>query len=194
MKNLAGIWDFRNKLLFDAFTWLKGQRVSRTAARRRILESVFATHGNRLWGYLQARVADHHQAEDILQEVFMRALASKASFSCETATVAYLFRSARNLTVDLSRRRIVRREVALAQEPVVEDAPKTECTEQVGILNVVLATLSDDERDVLAMKYEGGLTYAQIASVREEPIGTVLARAHRALRKLGRRLRKREGA
>ena len=167
--------------------------MSGTRERRRLLESVFATHGSRLWSYLLALLRNHHQAEDVLQEIFMRALASKAQLSDEAGAVAYLFRSAHNLAVDLARRRNVRREVTLSQEPVAPDQADG-VTEENTSLRVALAELSNDERDVLALKYEGGLTYAQIAHAREEPIGTVLARAHRALRKLGRRLGSMEGA
>jgi len=56
--------------------------------------------------------------------------------------------------------------------------------ERDAALHAALAQLSDPERELLAMRYSAELTYPQIAEALDQPLGTVLARGHRALKKL----------
>jgi RNA polymerase sigma-70 factor (ECF subfamily) len=44
--------------------------------------------------------------------------------------------------------------------------------------------LTDTDRDVIELRHHGGLSFKQIAELLDEPLGTLLARHHRALRKL----------
>jgi len=164
-----------------------------TRRRRALLEEVLASDGDRLWAYLRALLRDFHQAEDAFQEIFMRALVAQARLNDQAAVRAYLFKSARNAAIDAFRRRTTRREVALATAPAAPEesgGPREDLTR----LHLALADLSPEERDLLAMKYDAGLTYAEIAHCLEEPLGTVLARAHRTLKKLAGLMRKKEGS
>ena len=165
--------------------------VDSTERRRAMLERVFREDGDRLWGYLVSLVGDRHRAEDILQEVFLKTLAAQVDFPDETAARAYVFRSARNATIDVLRRRAVRAETSLVVDP---PAPERRDDDEETLLRLrgAVGELSPEERDVLAMKYDGQMTYAQIAETRDEPLGTVLARAHRAVRKVGRIMRRKE--
>ena len=115
----------------------------------------------------------------------MKALASEADFSDTAVLRAYLFRSARNAVVDVFRRRAARRETTL-DSPVPAPSNPGGPSDDLVTLESALAKLSPGERSVLSLRYDGGLTYAEIARNLEEPLGTVLARAHRALRKLAR--------
>lgn len=51
-------------------------------------------------------------------------------------------------------------------------------------LRAALATLSEADHEVVSLRHHAGMAFAQIADVLQEPVGTVLARHHRALRKL----------
>jgi len=156
-----------------------------------MLERAFRRDGDRLWAYLVSLTGDRHRAEDVFQEVFVKALAARVDFPDEAAERAYLFRSARNAVIDDLRRRAVRKERSLAADPPARPEPAAD-EEDLGRLRAALGELSPEEREMLAMKYDGAMTYAEIAETRGEPLGTVLARAHRAVRKLGRIMRRKE--
>ncbi|MEM1446190.1 MAG: sigma-70 family RNA polymerase sigma factor [Planctomycetota bacterium] len=56
--------------------------------------------------------------------------------------------------------------------------------EQVDQLRRCLAELPDADREVLELRHTAGLSFAQIAETLDQPLGTVLARGHRAVKKL----------
>lgn len=56
--------------------------------------------------------------------------------------------------------------------------------ERDAALHAALARLTEPDRQLLAMRYSAELTYPQIAEALDQPLGTVLARGHRALKKL----------
>jgi DNA-directed RNA polymerase specialized sigma24 family protein len=51
-------------------------------------------------------------------------------------------------------------------------------------LREAMESIGDADRQVVELRHQAGLSFAQIAEVLDEPIGTLLARHHRALRKL----------
>lgn len=56
--------------------------------------------------------------------------------------------------------------------------------EQLGLLRQAVASLNDADRQIIEMRHVAGLSFPQIAETLEQPVGTVLARGHRALKKL----------
>jgi len=56
--------------------------------------------------------------------------------------------------------------------------------EEHAQLHDAIAQLPDADREVLYMRYTAELSFAQIAETLDQPLGTVLARSHRALKKL----------
>ena len=56
--------------------------------------------------------------------------------------------------------------------------------EAYGQLHEAIARLPEADRQVLHLRYTAEMSYQQIADTLEQPLGTVLARGHRALKKL----------
>ena len=59
-----------------------------------------------------------------------------------------------------------------------------ELAAQIQRLRVAVRQLSSSDQDIIHMRHSAGMSYKQIAEVLDEPLGTVLARQHRALKKL----------
>ena len=116
--------------------------------------------------YLTGNATD---AEDLVQETYVRALAAAGRFEPGTNLKAWLFRILRNTFLSLARqRRSNRLRKVVAAE--IERA---------------LMSLSDDARLIILLDLEG-LTEAEAAAVLQCPVGTVksrLARARYALRR-----------
>ena len=55
---------------------------------------------------------------------------------------------------------------------------------EIQRLRIAVRQLSSSDQDIIHMRHAAGMSYKQIAEVLEEPLGTVLARQHRAVRKL----------
>jgi len=65
-----------------------------------------------------------------------------------------------------------------------DPAARLSRAEQVQRLREVIAGLPEADQEVLHLRHTAGLSFAQIAETLEQPLGTVLARGHRALNKL----------
>ena len=59
-----------------------------------------------------------------------------------------------------------------------------EAAAQIQRLRSAVRQLSSSDQDIIHMRHSAGMSYKQIADVLGEPLGTVLARQHRALKKL----------
>lgn len=56
--------------------------------------------------------------------------------------------------------------------------------EELDRVNRAIARMSDSDREILHLRHTAGLSFAEIATTLKQPLGTVLARGHRALAKL----------
>ncbi len=67
-----------------------------------------------------------------------------------------------------------------------QDTPLEQLTrgEQIEELRRVISTMTEADQEVLYLRHTAGLSFAEIAETLEQPLGTVLARGHRALIKL----------
>lgn len=115
------------------------------------------------------------QAEDVLQETFVKLLTGK--FTCPTPgkEKAWLFKVARNLCMDILRNRI--RELAL---PPAIAAPAGENWEFLELI----APLSQSEQEILSLKFIGGFTHKEIAKITGATVHASKKRYERAIQKL----------
>ena len=164
--------------------------VASTDAER--LKSLYTDHAGPLLGYvLKLTDGDRGQAEDVVQETFLRAWQHADAFAPDRGSPrAWLCTVARNIVVDQARARRSRpREVgeegldlaAVRDGGVEDDHDRILLGWEVA---EALATLSPDHRAVLRETYFKGLSVAEAAKVLGIPSGTVKSRTYYALRAL----------
>lgn len=125
----------------------------------------------RVYRYVHARCGSDEDAADLTQTVFLRALAALPTYRERGLPfAAWLFRIARNLATDAQRKR--RPTVDLDRMPETlyatgANPPETAAldNERLDRLRAVVATLDSDKRELLALRFAGGLTSAEIADV-----------------------------
>lgn len=104
----------------------------------------------------------------------------------------WLFRIAMNRVRDAVRKAKRQRSeerLHLAASHAAESAPAEPVTpDTLAGLREALVGLSRADQEIVELRYHAGLSFRQIAELLGEPIGTLLARHHRALRKLRARL------
>ena len=150
---------------------------------------------NRVYGFVRRMVASGEDAEDITQDVFIRAFQNFGRFDARSSVRTWLFRIAHNLCIDRARK--VGRtpdQVSLIMSSEIEEEfeipddrwqpheilAKEDLMEQV---EKAINSMSEKLRSVLLMHDQEDMQYDEIASVLEIPMGTVksrlfLARAH----------------
>jgi len=158
------------------------------------LSDLVEAYGPRLYGLLYRLTGSREAAEDFLQETFLRVVRNIGHYQHDGRFDAWLFRIAANLARDharQSRRRGVpqplddhdeQARLAARDEPSPPDA--LEQAETHERLNSCLEALPAIDREILLLRHFSGLSFREIADMLDVPLGTALARAHRALKKL----------
>jgi RNA polymerase sigma factor (sigma-70 family) len=155
--------------------------------RDEVFERLYAEHAQPLYAFLSYRTGDRVLAEDLLADTFERALRARKRFDRRKASEkTWLYAIALNLLRDQVRRRGSETR-ALERVAVGVSAGSGGGIEEVADRDLVgrsLSTLSEEEREVIALRFGGDLTVPEIAKLTKEPLTTVEGRVYRALRKL----------
>jgi len=150
------------------------------------LEHLYQTMFPAVVRFLYRKVWDQDRAEDLAQEVFIRAMAHNPD-----KPRAWIFAVAANLARDEARAAIRRKRhlTLLTNDPVTLASPsvsadeEVERDEQMAQVQEALDALSQRDREVLLL-WDAGLSYQEIAAqtgLAVGAIGTTLARARRRL-------------
>ncbi len=153
-------------------------------------------YARRVYALVRARVGDAHIAEEVTQSVFVTIAEhlDAGRYREEGRFEAWLFRLAMNRLRD--ERRASKRRDAMLRRADAEFGSRRATGEDrahdgaanagpgVEALRRALALLGDADREVIELRHHAGLEFRAIAAALGEPLGTVLARHHRALRKL----------
>jgi len=127
-------------------------------------------------------------AEDMAQEAFLRAWINLPSFHTQSSLRNWLYRIAINAALDVLRRRPEETlEDEAAQMIADPDAgPEMELIdkERVVLLQEAMHSLPEAARSVLILREYGSLSYQEIASVLDVPVGTVMSRLNYARNRL----------
>lgn len=133
-----------------------------------------------------ARVVGREEAHDVSQDAFLRAFSSLHRFRGEGAFRAWLLQITHNAALRaVTTRRPEPVDPDVAHEETAVDAERTpaaalESRERRARLEGKIALLKPNHRVVLVLRDVEGLTYDEIASMTETPLGSVKGRLHRA--------------
>ena len=153
---------------------------------------------DRVYRYMLARVGSPTEAEDLTQEVFLKAMRAIKGYQFRGSPfAAWLFRIAHNVLVDRHRQnRGPNNSVALEDaepvssgENVAEEALRSISFEQV---QVAMTKLTDLQREVVLCRFVAELSLAETAEAMNRDVNTVKALQHAALKSLRRVLEQQE--
>jgi len=153
-------------------------------------ERLYADHADPLLGFLVYRTGDRALAEDLLADTFERVLRARKRFDPRRASEkTWIYAIAVNCLrghhrrLKAETRAIERAEVKVAAGGF-GDILWTDTVDSRDALARALGTLTDEEREAIALRYGADLTVPEIAKVIKQPLTTVEGRVYRALRKL----------
>jgi RNA polymerase sigma-70 factor, ECF subfamily len=143
---------------------------------------------DRVHHYLVVRLGSRADADDALQETFVRLARTRQTLAIVENLVAYVFTIARHEAIRLveRREREVRMRDALSSEALFQPAAGdwVEGIETAEWAAASLARLSPELREVVELKIYAELTFREISEVTGLPQGTVATRYRSALEKL----------
>jgi RNA polymerase sigma-70 factor (ECF subfamily) len=152
-------------------------------------ERLFAEHANDLFAFFAYRTQDPALAEDLVEDTFERVLRARRRFDPRKGSEKnWIYTIGLNLLRDHARRRALEQRtlerVGADGRENVEPSP----LELRDELSQALATLEDNEREALALRFGADLTLREVARVLREPAPAVEKRIYRALAKLRKEL------
>jgi RNA polymerase sigma-70 factor, ECF subfamily len=148
-------------------------------------------------------IRDQAEVEDVVQESFIKAYRALPNFRGDSAFYTWLYRiginTAKNYLVSMGRRPQVMQEVEIddvenfegGYEMRTTDTPETALmTKQIAqTVNDTVASLPDELRTAITLREIEGLSYEEIATLMQCPIGTVRSRIFRARETISEKLR-----
>jgi RNA polymerase sigma-70 factor, ECF subfamily len=160
-----------------------------------LIDQLIVRYQHRLLRYLLFLTGNREQAEDLFQEVWMRVLTRGGQFNGKARFETWLFTIARNLVIDLRRKRTMSSLDELFEVGGDDDRPLTfevadhdpgpfdhmsnvEDREQIAAALLQLDTVY---REVLVLRFHEDLSLEEIAKVTRAPLSTVKSRLYRGM-------------
>ena len=152
--------------------------------------ALYTRHLDAIYRYIFFRVADVPLAEDLTEEVFVRAWTALPKYEPQGYRfTSWLYQIARNLVVDHYR---VQSSRAHVDDPALEDLPdpqlhpEDQVADQEGLASLARAVqqLGDDEQHVIILRFVEGLSHRQVAETIGKSEGASRVIQHRALEAL----------
>jgi RNA polymerase sigma-70 factor (ECF subfamily) len=149
------------------------------------LGELYDRHSRLLFGLILRIVRERGEAEEVLQEVFVQAWTRADSYNAGLGSpVGWLIGIARNRAVDRLRSNAVRARAegqAIPAPPVETPEAQTSINELRREVRGALASLPEDQRELIEQAYFEGLTQSELAARFRLPLGTVKTRVRSGL-------------
>ncbi len=173
----------------------EGQEIAQGLRKRdpELLDRLIELYRIRLFRYLLSLTCHRETAEEVFQDTWVRVLERGHQYNHKWKFEAWLFTIARNLVIDLQRRRQPRLIDLLGGDGHEEKALEIEASGQASALDEVarqeegervsaaMAGLPANYREVLTLRFHEDMTLEEIAEVVQAPLPTVKSRLYRGL-------------
>jgi RNA polymerase sigma-70 factor, ECF subfamily len=160
-----------------------------------LLDELIVRYQHRLLRYLLYLTSNREQAEDLFQEVWMRVLVRGGQFNGKARFDTWLFTVARNLVIDLRRKRTMASLDEMFEASGDDDRPSgieiaadspspfDQCAsgEDRARLAAALLEMEPLYREVLVLRFHEDLSLEEIAKVTRAPLSTIKSRLYRGL-------------
>ncbi len=147
---------------------------------------LYEEHLDRIYRYVYLKVGNRTEAEDLTQEVFVKALEAITTYKWRNLPfTSWLFRIAHNLVVDYFRKQGKVEKIPLDDDIVLPSKSNPALTAELALEIEALAkdieNLSPAQREVILLRFSAELSTAEVASLLAKSAGTVKALQHNAI-------------
>lgn len=150
-------------------------------------EELYYRHSSRVYAYFKHRLNVPGEAEDLLQQTFLKCHQARANYNGLLPFLPWLFSISRNLLIDHLRKHrptVIEADKLMA---LAERASQEGSSEPVVTWDEVMKLLPDEQRRMIEMRFEEGLSFEEIAKmsgVNESSARKRVNRTVQGLRKL----------
>jgi RNA polymerase sigma-70 factor, ECF subfamily len=153
--------------------------------------ALYERYFTRVHRYVRVRIGDRAACEDVTSDVFLTALSKLDAFRGSGSFAAWLFRIAQNAVRDQQRIRLATPFAEEALTALVDPDPEPDEQalrgERLQLLRSLVAELSGEQQELLALRYGAGLRAGEIGELLGKTPVAVRVALHRVLNDLRRR-------
>lgn len=161
------------------------RRLLDPSTRRAAFEETVRTYSPRLYRHIRSMVLSHNDADDVMQETFLKAWTALDGFKGEAKVSTWLYRIATNESLSFLARQ--RSSIALDDtdvERTLHSDPYFDGDELQLQLQQAIAQLPDKQRLVFNMKYYEQMKYEDMSEILNTSVGALKASYHIAVKKI----------
>ena len=158
--------------------------------RHEAFAQLVSSYQRMLYAHIRRMVGDHDDADDTLQNTFIKAWRHIAQFRGDSSLKSWLYRIATNEAITCINKRNKRATSDLADIENTSHAPRTQhqhTTDADAIeqqLQAAIATLPDKQRAVFLLRYYDEMPYTEMSRILETSEGALKASYHHAAKKI----------
>ena len=156
--------------------------------RRRAFEQLVNQYSEQLYWQVRRIVLSHEDANDVLQNVFLKAWSKLDTFHQDSKISTWLYRIALNESLDFMRRKKTQMVSMDNEETTVGSRLLADeyfsGTEVEAMLQEAIAQLPDVQRTVFNMRYFDDMKYSEISEILQTSEGSLKASYHIAVKKI----------
>jgi len=143
-------------------------------------------YASRVYGYFYRLTGNSELSDELLSELFFKLVGKIGSYKGGSFD-SWLFKIATNIFNDYLRSKQRRKKLHQARKEQLQEQitePKRSEDERIDKLQIQLAKLNDDTRELIMLRFYSQLSLKEMAMIRREPIGTTLSKLHRGIKRL----------
>ena len=143
-------------------------------------------YADKCYGYFYRMTGNRDISDELLSELFAKLVTKIRTYKGEGFD-GWLFKVTGNVFFDYLRskyrdKKLIEAGAELAEMQLKEAGIKED--ERVDDVQKQLAKLDDDTRELIMLRFYSGLSFKDIGEMRGQPVGTILSKVHRGLKKL----------
>lgn len=151
------------------------------------LSEIYDRYELKIYNYIYRRTSDPGLSEDLTAQVFLKMLeAIQSERAWHSSFSGWLYRIAHNLVIDHYRARDRQKQVSIDDVPNMRDTGTTpvraaEVSLEAEALRSAIRRLTDEQAQVISLRFLEGYSFAEIAEMMDKTEGAVKALQHRAV-------------
>ena len=151
------------------------------------LSNLYSFTKTSVYGFALSILKDLHEAEDVLQEVYIKIYENASFYQPNGKPLAWILTITKNLALMKLRKTKNHVDVDELKESLAGHKGLNETENQI-LICAVFEYISDEERNILMLHSVSGFKHREIAKMLEIPLATVLSKYNRAIKKLRKRM------
>lgn len=149
---------------------------------------LFTQTSSSIYGFLLSIVRNREDAEDLLQETYIRVRLHAGKYSDQGKPLAWMFTIARNLALMRLRESKRSSYETIEDLNLQMDFSQLHNVEDRMVLNAAFHVLEEEERSIVLLHAVNGMKHKEISTILGKPLSTILSKYRRSIKKLKKEL------